>query len=115
MPRTMKRLTMAAFIVLLSAATTFTVIIVLAGFFTTVPAGFDVISWRKVQDGMSKNEVLLLLPQPIDRCIACDAASCAEYWRYSRRTSSIPFYMDYKIFFNERGQVIGKKNRIDCD
>ena len=24
-------------------------------------------------------------------------------------------YVDYKIFFNERGLVVGKKCKIDCD
>lgn len=85
------------------------------GLFTIVPPDFSRTSWQKIQLGMKKEEVLLLLPEPIERCIASDAASCFEYWRYSQKTSWNILYMDYKVFFDKKGEVIGKKNRIDCD
>lgn len=85
------------------------------GLFTIVPPDFSSAAWQKIHIGMKKEEVLLLLPQPIERCIACDAASCFEYWRYSQKTAWNILYMDYKVFFDKKGEVVGKKNRIDCD
>ncbi len=100
------------------AATTFVAIMAIidpVGVFTIVPDGFSRTSWRKVQNGMTQNDVLQVLPPPIEHCVASDTASCYEYWRYSRKTSWTVFYVDYKIFFNERGLVVGKKCKIDCD
>ena len=100
---------------LLLVLTAFVIVVDPVGFFTIVPTGFSRTSWRKVQNGMTQNDVLQLLPQPIERCVACDSASCFEYWRYSQKTAWNILYMDYKVFFNERGEVVGKKNTIDCD
>ena len=85
-----------------------------AGVFTVVPSGFSRGNWAKIHKGMSKDEVLELLPLPIKRGTS-QSDRCAEYWRYSRNRSWTFMYKDYTIFFDKTGRVVGKKNAIDCD
>ena len=85
-----------------------------AGVFTVVPSGFSRGNWAKIQKGMSKDEVLELLPLPIKRGMS-QSNRCSEYWRYSRNRSWTFMYRDYTIFFDKKGHVVGTKNAIDCD
>ena len=85
-----------------------------AGVFTVVPSGFSNSSWAKIHNGMSKDEVLELLPLPIRRGTS-QSDRCSEYWRYSRNRSWTLMYRDYTIFFDKKGHVVGTKNAIDCD
>ena len=86
-----------------------------AGVFTVVPSGFSRGNWAKIHKGMSKDEVLELLPLPIKRGTS-QSNRCAEYWRYSRnRFRTFMMYRDYTIFFDKNGHVVGTRNAIDCD
>lgn len=85
------------------------------GMFTIVPPSFSNTHWSMISKGMTKDEVLRLLPQPIERCKCGPHAGCSEYWQYSCKRSWNVLFRDFKIFFDENELVLGKKNEIDCD
>ena len=85
------------------------------GLFTITPSGFSSKAWNNVQEGMSKDDVLRFMPLPIDRCDVRDSDRCVEYWQYSGKRKWNVMFMDYKVFFDEHGRVVGKKSSVDCD
>ena len=85
-----------------------------AGVFAVVPSGFSRGNWAEIHKGMSKDEVLELLPLPIKRGMS-QSDRYSEYWRYSRNRSWTLMYRDYTIFSDKKGHVVGTRNAIDCD
>ena len=83
------------------------------GMFTIVPPCFSRARWSMISKGMTKDEVLRLLPPPIERCKCGPHAGCPEYWQYSSKRSWNVLFRDYEIYFDEDERVIGKSNMLD--
>ena len=76
---------------------------------------------RRVEAGVKAsmsyciNRTVSISSDPFDPCDVRDSDRCVEYWQYSGKRKWNVMFMDYKVFFDEHGRVVGKKSSIDCD
>ena len=83
---------------------------------TKLPPGFSQAKFESIQEGMTKAEVLKILPAPVPRRERGDEGSISDnYWYYGEDDACFVgdfAWFEFTIYFNEEGKVNGKHYEI---
>lgn len=86
-----------------------------AGLFTIYAKGVSNDKFSRISIGMTEDDVLSFLPQPLERVVCCEGAPAAYFWRYSKPQKWTYCYRHLYVYFNDEGKVIGTLNEVDAD
>jgi hypothetical protein len=83
---------------------------------TKLPPGFSQAKFESIQKGMTKAEVLKILPAPVPRREYDEEGSLSDIdWHYGQ-DGACPFgdfaWFEFTISFNDEGKVSGKHHEI---
>ena len=85
------------------------------GLFTLVAPGITEEKWSQVSNGMTLDEVLRILPPPLEKIICNEYSGCKYFLQYSRPREPFFLYRNIRVFFDEEDKVINKLDEIDDD